>query len=259
MSKIDFPRIRAAGRRPRASGRWLLFLSAAFFLGFCVGCQSVQEKNMALISDRAQKLKPLSYWRPTWCRIEAHLTEPAMARYREMFPAEENNVRETMVYTWKARKTTCEITSFDSSPLINNHKAFLETAFCMLLQTHWVNSPFDELPIKPDDVDKVNDHVHIKTSSEPGLGVYLDPKELKIETRTKSHGTIRADYGSLDNEWLPQRIEQQLPKQDLVLDMFEYDPKPLNGRPTLKSFWISVGEDKPFQHTHVELQNCQNY
>src|ERR1035437_6108121 len=90
-----------------------------------LGCQTVQQKNMALVQDRAEKLKPLSTWHSQWCRLETHLTEPAIARYREMFPDEAERLNENnLPYTWKARKYTCEINSLQPTPLTKNHQGF---------------------------------------------------------------------------------------------------------------------------------------
>src|SRR4051812_33837416 len=109
------------------------FLLCACLLAVA-GCQTVHEKNLALITDRAEKLKPLGHWRPVSCRLEAHLTEPAIARYREMFPQEGAPLNENrLTYTWRARSTSCEVTPLAASPLFKNHKGFMEAAVCLLL------------------------------------------------------------------------------------------------------------------------------
>jgi hypothetical protein len=231
-----------------------------FLLLIAGGCQTVQEKNLALIKDRSEKLKPLSTWRPTWCRLETRLTQPAIARYREMFPDEtEKLTQESWAYTWKARKTSCEVSPLQRSEMSKSHQAFLETAMCMLLQVHWVNSPFAELVAGPDDILSDGGRVHIRASTDQDLGIYLDPSAFVVETKTKSRGTLKASYHESENEWLPDRLEQRLPKSVLVVDALEYDTARVGRRRMLKSFWISVGEEKAMQHTQVFMSGCQNY
>lgn len=238
-------------------GKLFLFLLVAL-----VGCQSVQEKNQAVVRSDFERLKPLSTWQPTWCKVDTHLTPAALARYGEMFPDEKDVLaQDTWSYTWKARETSCEITALDSSPVIANHHGFLETAFCLLLQTHYVNSPFDELKISPEDISRTdNEQVQIRTApSEPDLGLFLDPQRLHIETHTKSRGIIRADYSEINHQWLPTRLEQRLPKETLVIEDIKYSDVPVGGRRMIQSFWIAVGEDQALRHTQVSLYNCQNY
>jgi hypothetical protein len=226
---------------------------------FLFGCQSLQEKNIDLIKDRAEKLKPLSTWRPTWCRLEAHLTQPAMARYRQMFP-EEDFDEDVLAYTWKARKATCEISALQPSTLTKSHQGFLETAMCILLQVHWINSPFEGLEFAPQDVDNEEKLVHIRPPEiDKKLGVYLDPVAFIIETRTKSRGILKVAYSEHDHDWLPDRLEQDMPGARVVVDGLEYSNARVGGRRMLKSFWISVGDETPFRHTQVMVSECQNY
>jgi hypothetical protein len=230
-------------------------------------CQTTQEKNKALVRDRVEKLKTLSGWRATWCRVDAHLTQPALARYREMFPEESEKIdSDTWSYTWKARAGACEVTALETSPLAQNHRAFLEDAFCTLLQTHFVNSPFADLQVNGEGiVSAPKDSVQIRTSPDPNLGLYLDPGTVTVETRTKARGTFRALYGEHSSQWLPDFIEQRTDKTIVVLDGFEYGNVPVGGRILPKSFWISVGDrstpasKEAFQHTRVELSNCRTF
>lgn len=230
----------------------LLFLVLA-------GCQSIQEKNIGVLRDRAEKLKPLNTWHPTWCRVEAKLTQPALARYQEMLKVEDLG-SDSLTYTWKARKSLCEILPLQQTDLAKNHKAFLETAMCTLLQVYFVNSPFADLPFKPEDVVSEGDRVHIRASqTNPDLGVYVDTKQVGIETRTKTRGTLTAVYAETDRQFLPKRIEQRVGATQIVLDEFEFGPTPVGGRRLPKSFWISAGEDKAIQHTQIFLSDCQNF
>ena len=235
-----------------------------FFVFVCVvfltGCQTVEQKNEALVRDRIEKLKPLSIWKPTWCRVSTHLTQPAIARYREMFPEEVDKLtEESWAYTWKARETVCEVSALDKSPMLQNHKGFIESAFCLLLQTHYVNSPFDELKISPSSIVKNGERVQIRTSLEDDLGLFLDPIDFKVETKTKSRGVLSARYSSHEGDWLPDHLEYHSPTSTIVVDTIEYAEVKLSGKRMIKSFWISVGDDKTLQHTQVELSACQNF
>src|SRR5262249_22177699 len=111
----------------RVAGTLLVFAVAA--------CTSMEQRRMDFVEDRGEKLKPLTTWHPTWCRVEAKLTQPALARYKEMLKNDKLS-DDTLVYTWKARKNICEILPLQQSELVKNHRAFLETAMCMLLQVY---------------------------------------------------------------------------------------------------------------------------
>ena len=230
---------------------------------FCVAaCQSTQEKNQTLVRDSFEKLKPLSTWKPTWCRVDTKLTQPALARYREMFVAETEKLQtEAWSYTWKARETSCEVTSLEDAPLSRNHRGILETVFCTLLQTHYVNSPFDELKIMPEDISSHEDKVQIKmgVGGAEDLGLYLDPKAVSVETRTKSRGALNAVYAESEHQWLPERIEQKTATTVLLIDGFEYSAAPVGGRRLLKSFWISLGDSRALPHTQVFLSSCRPF
>ncbi|MGZ3723268.1 MAG: hypothetical protein ACXVA9_10075 [Bdellovibrionales bacterium] len=237
----------------------VIFISVVFL----VACQTVKEKNIETIRDRTAKLQALAKWKPTWCTLETHLTQPALARYKEMFPEEADKLSDgSLNYTWKARSYTCEITPLESSPLTKNHVGFLETALCVLLQTHWVNSPFEQLEMIPRDIDNEKDGtIHIQSSMiDKALGVYLDPVNFKMETRTKGHGILKVLYTeSANHEWLPSRLEQVTPKARLLVDSIEYDTAVVGRRHLIKSMWISVGDAEVFQHTQVSFSGCQNF
>jgi hypothetical protein len=231
------------------------------FIGL-TGCQSVEEKNVELIQDRVAKLKPLTQFKPTWCRLETQLTQPALARYREMFPEEAEKIGEgTVNYTWKARKYNCEITPLDANPLTKNHQGFLDAAICTLLQVQWVNSPFEDLNIYPRDIqNEKGGTIHIQASMiDRDLGVYLDQQTFKMETRTKNRGTLKAVYTQVNQEWLPQRLEQASEKVRVVVDNIEYDTVPVSGRHLIKSLWISVGDGETHQHTQVNFTGCRGF
>jgi hypothetical protein len=131
-----------------------------------------------------------------------------------------------------------------------------------LLQTHWVNSPFEDLQINPRDVTKEKDgKVHVQsTMLDPALGIYLDPGPFKLETHTKARGILRVDYAETAfHQWLPTRLEQATAKTRVVVDQIEYDPVAVGGRHLIKSLWISVGDDDVRQHTFVAFSDCQNF
>lgn len=224
-----------------------------------IGCQTVQEKNLALIRESADKLKAYASWQPTWCRVEARLTQPAMARYREMLKVD-NPGSDVVTYTWKARKNVCEVTPLEPSELAKNHKAFLETALCMLWQVHYVNSPFSELNFSANDVVSANNRVQIRTTpNDVNLGIFLDPQQMYVETRTKSRGVLSAQYVALDGEWLPSKIEQKQDQRLLVLDEIQFGDRRLNGRRLPSSIWISVGDVKTHPHTQLLFSDCQTF
>ena len=233
-------------------------------LFFLLACQTTGEKNIEFIRDRQAKLQTLPKWVPTWCRIESHITQPALAVYGKLFPEENDHVTDgTLNYTWKARSYSCEVTALDPSRIASNHQAFLETALCILLQTHWVNSPFEQLEMVPRDISKdKNGTIHIQSSMiDKSLGVYLDPTNFKIETRTKTHGVLKAVYTeSANHEWLPSRLEQITPKAKIVIDEIDYDTNVMNRRHLIKSLWISVGNiEEPIRHAQLTFNDCQSF
>lgn len=223
--------------------RWLsLFV-------FLVGCQTAQQKRESLVADRRDKLKPLSTFRPVRCSVEARLTQPALARYREMYPGEDASMLE---YTWHARESTCDVQPRADSKTSANYQGFLETAMCVLMQVHWVNSPFDEMTI--DAVEEKDARVHIGKSPN---GLYLDPTSFSLETRTSKHGTLIAQYERDRGDYLPSRLVQKTRKgTQIVLDDFEWGDEAA-GRRMVRSFLISVGEEKPLEHSRVVFKDCR--
>ena len=111
----------------------------------------------------------------------------------------------------------------------------------------------------PEDIKTGEEKVQIHMGATDGLGLFLDPKTVSVETRTKSRGTLNALYSDREHQWLPERIEQKTEKTILLLDSFEYSDVPVGGRRMLRSFWISVGDARALQHTQVNVMNCQNF
>jgi hypothetical protein len=196
--------------------------------------------------------------------VTTELTEPAKARYREMFPEERARLDEpTWTYLWRARETGCEIRSPENTPLIKSHKQLLDTVFCILLQAHFVNSPFDELKISSENVARRADRVLISTGNSPDLGIFVDPDKFVIETRTRTLGALLASYsekGGHDSwvreRWLPDRLEQRNEKSVVVVDAIDYGPLAIYGRTMIQGFNISLGEHQAALHTRVRLSGC---
>ncbi|NJL25978.1 MAG: hypothetical protein HC902_12975 [Calothrix sp. SM1_5_4] len=228
------------------------------FFCFAAGCQSTSHVN--LVRERAEKLKPLSTFRPAWCRVEARLTQPAAARYKEIFPDESDRL-EALTFTWKARETFCEVTPLDRTPVSANYGAFVESAMCLLMQVHWVNSPFDELKIAPDTVEQRDGSVRLRTGggTDPDLGIFVEKEAFVVETRTKSRGRLRAEYVEMEGEWLPAKLSQDLNGKKFTVAEFDWAADKLSGRRMPKSLWISVGEETAFRHSELVFHDCQNY
>ncbi len=223
------------------------------------GCQSVQEKNQEHVRDRIGKLKGLSSWQSKICHVKAMLTQPARARYKEMFPKDKLLKSDLpMEYTWRVSESRCEIEGAISSPLIESNKSLLNTAFCVLLQTHYVNSPFDELKASKDDLLKVEDQVQIRTNEDPKVGIFLDTKKFTVETRTANQRSFLAEYNLIGSQWLPSRIETRSGKALIVIDSITYSEAPVGGRSMVETYTLGIGEDQVLPHTTIEISDCKN-
>lgn len=224
------------------------------------GCQFAQRRAMDLLEDRVQKLKPLSQWQPLWCDLEVKLTAPAVEHYKTMYPKEvETLSKPSWPFTWKAREANCEVTALLSGEAVSTQKGLLDTALCTLLQVHWVNSPFDELQVAPEQVDLSDNQVRIKTSSNPELGIFLPTDQFVVETKTKSRGNFRASYSLVDQDWLPKRIEVKTEKTILALDEIEFSESRISGRRSIKSAWLELGEDTSLRQAQINFGNCQPF
>jgi hypothetical protein len=248
------------------------FLVLLSFLGLAA-CQTAQQKNLKFLGDRVEKLKPLSSWRSSQCAVSVGLTEPAKARFKELFPEETDQIaREDWAYTWSARETTCDIRPVDIGPAVKSQKEFLDTAFCLLLQVHYVNSPFDDLKVEPNDVVGVKrlttaggdgatyrdeEVVHIVSGNDKDLGIYLPRDRMVVETRTRSHGLLVAEYGDLEGRWLPIHLEQRRGNLIFELEDFKY-AETVKNRRMLDSFWIKLSGEKSFLQSKVNIKNCRD-
>lgn len=227
-----------------------------------VGCRSAQQRREDLLRDRVQKLAPLTKYNPTWCQADASLTQPALARYRQLFPEEAKKLDgRPLTYTWKARESACEVTPLDKSPATLAYKAFLDSALCVLMQTHWVNSPFDEFPYAPERLTDTDDgKIHLSTQDGKEFGLFLDPAVFSVQTRTKGRGTFDAVYTLKDGQWLPERLAQRLAGgTQIVVDEIEWEAARAGRRRMVRSLQISAGEERPLQHSKIEFSGCREY
>ncbi len=228
---------------------------ALFVFVFLTGCQTAQQKSERLVNERAAQLQHLSSWPSTWCQIETELTEPAKARYEQMFPFE---TAPELTYAWRSRESTCEITPLVPGETAKSHQAFLETAMCLLMQVHYLNSPFDELNLAGPGVEPVGEYTHIKAGDKPELGIFLPRDSVTVETRTKSRGVLRALYEERQGQLLPKRLQQDRGGTVFVVEDIEYDDTARAGaRPMLKSFWIAVGAGTPLRHSKAIVRDCR--
>ena len=216
------------------------------------GCQTSYKKNVAIVEDRVDKLKPLSDWSAVKCEVKVSLTEPARARFKEMFP--KDKIKEPWIYTWKAREVACEVHPHKSTKKTEAQKTFLETAFCVLLQTHFVNSPFDQLRLSDDAVKNADQFVQLKTSLDNDVGIFLSKNDFIVETRTKSRGQLEVKYTEQNKVWVPTYLAHHDKGAILSLNDFDYKFGP---RQALKSFWIFIGQEQPLRHSIVEIKNCK--
>jgi hypothetical protein len=127
---------------------------------------------------------------------------------------------------------------------------------CVLMQVHWVNSPFDELKVGPDDIGERDGRVHIRAGGSEDLGLFVDPETVAVETRTKGRGVLRAAYTPVDGAWLPQKLVQRTAETDFVVDAIEWSDTYVGTRRMPSSLWISVGEDKPVRHSQLVFNDC---
>ncbi len=227
-------------------------LLSLFSVVLLSACQTAQQKSEALVAQRVAQLKHLSTYKPTWCQVDTELTEPARARFEEMFPSESAS---DLTYVWRSRESACEISPMKTSAIAHGQQVFLETSLCLLMQVHFVNSPFDELAMSPSDIEAVEALTHIRAGQNPDLGIFLPRDSVTVETRTKNRGILRVEYADRNGVMLPTRLEQARIGTQFVIEDIDYD---LSGpRPMLKSFWIAIGAEKPLRHSQAIVRDCR--
>lgn len=227
---------------------WLALISVVALSA----CQTAQQKSEALVAQRIAQLKHLSTYKATWCQVDVELTEPARARFEEMFPSESAS---DLTYIWRSRESTCELSPMKTSNIAQGQQAFLETSLCLLMQVHFVNSPFDELATSPSDIESVEHLTRIRAGQNPDLGIFLPRDSVTVETRTKTRGILRVEYADRNGVMLPSRLEQARIGTQFVIEDIDYD---LSGpRPRLKSFWMALGAEKPLRHSQAIVRDCR--
>lgn len=225
-----------------------------------VGCQTPHQKALALARDRAQKLAPLARYTPTVCDVEAKPTQPALARFSQMYPGEVEKLPvNSWSFKWRQSETRCEITADKAvaqSPVIKAQTGFLEAAFCMLNQVFYVNSPFDDLRVSPDDITMTKESVRIGPPQRPTEGIFLSQKDFEVTTKTK-RGDFKAIYKLNEGEWLPSQMEHTPENLKINLDQIEYGEK-VAGRRVIRSMVLSVGTERAFEHSQLTIRSCRS-
>lgn len=230
-----------------------ILLSLSFLA--LIGCQTISKDNKQLLRLRYGQLQPLSQFPVRTCEIETRLSEPTKQKYMASFPKEKKLIQaESWSYKWRVSESRCEITPQNSTPLVQSHRPIVNAAFCTLLQSYWVNSPFDGLNVEATDVKDREKDVFIQVGA-PEFGISIDRQDFLITTLTKSRGLLKAHYAEQLGQWLPDWMEMKLPKATLKLDQFTYRDG-LGKRNALENFWINVGEDDTTAHTQVSIVMC---
>ena len=222
------------------------------------GC--AHQRDVGLVKDRMLKLQPLSKYSSTVCDVETRPTQPALARFTQMYPKEIEKLQsEAWTFKWRQRESRCEIVpaqGASSSPVVKAQLGFIEAALCLLAQIFYVNSPFDELPLAPENVERRDQWIRIGAKNRPELGLFLDRKDFLVVTRTQSRGEFAAHYKQFDLEWLPDRMEHKPDNMQILLDHMEYGER-VGNRRMLKSLMLSVGTERPLPHSQLLVRNCQ--
>jgi hypothetical protein len=229
-------------------------VALAFVLAGCA-----HQRDVSLVKDRMVKLQPLSRYRGTVCEVHTQPTQPALARYAQMFPKDfEQLPRDAFIFKWRQTENRCEVVApvAPKSPVVKAQRGFVEAAFCVLGQYFFINSPFDELKSEPKDVVRNGDWVQIRDKKDPELGYFLDRKDFLIVAKTKSRGEFQVHYKEFDSQWLPDRMEHKPENMQIVLDEMEYGER-VAGRRTLKSLMLSVGTERPLAHSQITVSNCE--
>lgn len=235
--------------------RWL-----AFGLVFVVGCQTARLRDVELVKDRILKLKPLSDYRSTVCELEVEPTEPARARFEEMFPGETKKLKaDDWAFKWRQWESRCEIVPSGAarkSPVIREEQQFLASSLCILAQIFFVNSPFDELTYGPEDIQSMESGVRIGPQKSE-VGIFLDRQDFNVTTRTKARGELSAQYKLVDGDWLPVQMIHSMTDYKIELSEIEYGDR-VAGRRMPRSLLFSVGRERALAHSRVSIRNCSS-
>jgi hypothetical protein len=222
------------------------------------GCQSLQEKNALFLKERVERLQPKTSWTARRCEVKAELSAPQAVKYRTAFPDETgllDNWQAT--YDWSSRESKCQIHVQPLTPLTANQRAFVEEAFCTLLQVFYVHSPFEGIRILPTDMIDQEGRLFLRQRADSEVGIYLDKAAMNIETQTARNGVYKASYVQHDNVWLPNEISHQSSLFSFVVRDIDWPDG--DSRQPPKSFWIYLSENNEASqtpHTKLEITNC---
>lgn len=233
---------------------------ATLLMTITTGCQTAHQKALSIARDRVTKLLPLSHYTSTTCEVEAKPTQPALARFGQMYPGEVEKVPlSAWKFNWRQWESRCEIVppkEFAKSPVIQAQKGFMEATFCLLAQIFYVNSPFDDLRYGPEDVQMDKAQVRIGDKKNPEQGIYLADKDFTVTSKTP-RGDFFAHYAKINGEWLPDRMEHQPENMKILLSDIQYDGR-VSGRRMIKSMELSVGTEQAFNHSELIVKNCRH-
>lgn len=246
-------------------GRALLRYSLVAFLLLACGCQLAHRRAVTLVNDRREKLKSLSRWSPTTCRVRVQLTQPALEHYKRLYPKEKKTIGNGVwPFVWTARESSCEVKAEAADKKADKNrqailiqKGLLETALCTLLQVHFVNSPFDEMKVSGDQVSLQENWVAIRAKPDADFGIFMPTEQFLVETRTKSRGTFKATYAPAGRDWLPSVLELRSGTTVLALSDFVYEESRDSERRRPQSVWLEVGEERALRQAQLFFENCE--
>ena len=236
-------------------------LKLRFVFGFVIlalgGCVSTTlSKNRETLKDRFVKLESLSRFPAKTCTVEAQLSEPMKQRYLALYPQEKSLLKKgNWSFSWSVSEYGCQISVSKPSEMQKSHLSILNAAFCTLLQAHFVNSPFDGLKLKDEQIEDQPENVFIRANENAGIAVHKN--DFLIETQTAHLGSFKAHYQKGERDFLPDWLEMNMPNSRLRIDQITYG-EPTISRTPLQSFWISVGDQEVTAHTFVNVLSCTN-
>ncbi len=227
----------------------MIFLSLA-------ACQTVQERNQRLVDLRKKQLSSLSEWRGQECRVQSQLTEPARARYKRLFEMQGEQPKSEYEYKWEAREARCEFLPVDKSEISKSMAELLRGVFCIMLQVHFVNSPFDGLDVERM---QIHDEPMAVRIGRDELGLRLTKDKFELETAAGSRGQFYVTYQDLSGDWLPSKIIHISNKSTIQLSDFEFTSDKKFGRRALTSLVIDIGDasSEPSKFSDVQVGECR--
>ncbi len=223
-----------------------------------VGCVSQRQKDFSFVQSRVAQLNGLARYPSSVCEIETIPTPSALARYIQLNPKEAGQLKNVdWKFKWRQTENRCEISGGAPLQAVKMQKGIVEAAFCLPLQVYFVNSPFDEVIIAPEAIEREGQLIHVKSKLGSDLGYFLDTGNMTVRTRTASKGELSAHYAQFDGEWLPDSVEQMTPALKIVLEGLQYSSTRIGSRRMLESIWIAIGTDVARRHSQIRVRNCQ--